>query len=118
MVRVLALLATVLFACDNGSKPAPPDLAYPSSCGFPGDDPLNDLGVGKFCQDVSTGECSGNGKAGLCSYLGDPTSHFCTFICSRNDPPGVCGPGAVCVCNSQGCGCTPIPCAPPGDGGV
>jgi hypothetical protein len=115
-MRFLVVAVLLAGACGSGSKAQPPDMAYSSSCGFPGDKG-NELGVGLFCQSLSSGECSGNGMAGLCSSLGDPTSHFCTFVCHSTDPPGTCGSGAVCVCQSGlGCGCTPVKCAPV-DGG-
>lgn len=92
------------------------DLA--SSCGHPGDPPLNDTGVGKYCGE--TLDCKapmGNTawKALLCSNFGDPTSHFCTFQCTPG-MTGQCGTGALCTCNTLGCGCAPKACVPPDAG--
>jgi hypothetical protein len=95
-----------------------PDLSYQSSCGFPGDQPLNATGIGKFCEEIL--DCKPavmgdpNWKADLCSNFGDPTSHFCTFQCTPGN--GDCGTGALCVCNNLGCGCAPATCAPPDAG--
>jgi hypothetical protein len=75
-------------------------------CGQPGD-VGNNLGVGKYCADL-TG-CGNNGMATICSTLGDPMLHFCTFLCQMGDN---CGTGASCQCNNQGqCACFPDSCA-------
>ncbi len=96
-----------------------PDMAFASSCGFPGDKAVNSLGVGQFCQMLSDCEAPAGSmgwKAALCSTIGDATSHFCTFVCDAT-MAGQCGSGASCVCNGIGCGCTPAACVPP-DGGA
>ncbi|MFI5300976.1 MAG: hypothetical protein ACHREM_23080 [Polyangiales bacterium] len=74
----------------------------------------NALGVGMYCNGFA--DCSGNSTARLCASLGDPTLHFCTFLCTKPDAGGAnpCGEGATCQCGSgsggSGCGCTPNAC--------
>ncbi|HEX4509538.1 MAG TPA: hypothetical protein VH328_05645 [Burkholderiaceae bacterium] len=134
-MRTLVLLAGLglLVACgddDSGIKMTmdlsvavfSPDMAYPSSCGFPGDKGVNSLGVGLFCMslvDCEAPDGSMGWKATLCSNLGDPTSHFCTFQCdpATVNTQGECGDGATCVCGDIGCGCTPHACVPKPDAG-
>src|SRR5437879_3059617 len=124
-MRSLALVCLILGCGDDSNAPmsfsdltAAPgdmtDLAFSSSCGFPGDQPVNNKGVGKFCTEILDCKMPGdpNWMVDLCSNL-DPTnnSHFCTFQC---DPANVgqCGANAACVCNNLGCGCTPDKCVP------
>jgi hypothetical protein len=119
-MRSLALLVIWCACGDNNTTTLPPDMtmvgdmAFQSSCGFPGDQPVNEKGVGKFCEEILDCHKPGdpNWMVDLCSNLGDPTSHFCTFQCD----PGVtdCGHDAVCTCNGLGCGCAPAKCAPKG----
>jgi hypothetical protein len=81
--------------------------AFASTCGKPGDQG-NELGVGKFCATLN--DCANNGSAGLCSNLGDPTTFFCTKLCTKGSTTD-CGTGATCTCNAQNqCGCTPNSC--------
>ena len=92
-----------------GAIDAPPSGidAFASTCGMPGDQG-NELGVGKFCATLN--DCSNNGQAGLCSNLGDETTHFCTKFCTKGSTTD-CGTGATCTCNAQNqCGCTPDSC--------
>jgi hypothetical protein len=128
-MRSLALLCLVIACGEDNNAPMTlndlsgasgdmTDLAFSSSCGFPGDQAVNSLGVGKFCQEISDCNMPGNPNwmANLCSTI-DPSSnsHFCTTAC---DPTmaGQCGANAVCVCKpGTGCGCTPAKCAPKGD---
>jgi hypothetical protein len=130
MGRVLVFSAIVLVTagCRTVTSDAPldpPDASddaaqafdAKSNCGFPGDKG-NSLGVGQFCQRIA--DCSGNTKATLCTTFGDPENFFCTFRCSVNDPPGVCGENARCACGgaSSACGCFPTRCDDPSDGGA
>ncbi len=71
-------------------------------CGQPGDTG-NELGVGKYCGQIT--DCSG--QANLCASLGDPKLHFCTMICQQG---GNCGSGATCQCQGGQCGCFPNSC--------
>ena len=90
------------------------DMALLSQCGKPGD-VGNNLGVGKFCMLLS--DC--DGKAGLCSSLGngpDPAAsdtYFCTILC-KSDGGVDCGDNATCTCGDAngmgGCACTPNSC--------
>jgi hypothetical protein len=126
-MRSLALLFLLVGCGDDSNAPmtfpdlsmtSGEDLAFSSSCGFPGDQAVNSLGVGKFCTEIL--DCSAMGNpawtATLCSTI-DPSSnsHFCTLACDPGDV-GACGTGAQCVCKpGTGCGCTPDKCAPKGD---
>lgn len=111
---LIIFLFSVVFtcaACGGGGSSKPPDAkmpdAFQSTCGEPGD-VGNEMGIGKFCASLS--DCT-NPSAGLCSSLGDPTTHFCTHTCKSTDPVTVCGTGAECTCNaSNQCGCTPSKC--------
>jgi hypothetical protein len=107
---VLVVFIASAAACGGGSSPGKPDAAvdaFNSTCGMPGD-VGNEMGVGKFCAHLS--DCD-NPNAGLCSSLGDPTTHFCTHTCKSTDPQTVCGTAAQCTCNaSNQCGCTPTKC--------
>jgi len=89
-----------LGSCDTGTH----------ACGQPCDRG-NALGVGHYCQGLS--DCKGMPAAHICSDLGDPTTHFCTLICTP-DSGSACGEGAACVCNDGDlCGCTPRSCLGP-----
>lgn len=93
-------------ACGSGSS-ATVD-AFASTCGHPGDTG-NDMGVGKFCQ--TQADCSQTAAAGLCSIIGDSTTHFCTHTCTSTGSADQCGSDATCECNSSNqCGCTPNAC--------
>jgi hypothetical protein len=113
IIIVVAAVAAFAFACGSNSSPKKPDAhpdSPPSACGNPGD-VGNDMGVGKYCANLS--DCSGNGTATLCSSLGDPTTHFCTRTCTGSGSAGnaMCGSNASCTCNSSNqCGCTPNKC--------
>ena len=74
-------------------------------CGTPGDDG-NDIGVGKYCNQIS--DCSGLG-AGICAILGDPNAHFCTKTCTQGSTDA-CGADATCSCQGGACGCVPNTC--------
>ncbi len=115
LFSLFVLSSCGLFACsDKGGQPGTVDAAvtpdaYASTCGHPGD-LGNELGIGKFCERLS--DCSGT--AGLCSVLGDPTTHFCTKTCSATGPADQCGTATQCECNaSNQCGCTPSACLAP-----
>jgi hypothetical protein len=110
-MRIAVIIAFTLAACGGGGTPQKtPDAAadaFQSNCGFPGD-PGNEIGVGKFCAQLS--DCNGNGSATLCSDLGDPSTHFCTKTCAMGSTDQ-CGSNATCTCNSSNqCGCTPNTC--------
>ncbi|MCE9574745.1 MAG: hypothetical protein K8W52_16470 [Deltaproteobacteria bacterium] len=111
------LIFAFLVGCGGSSSPSvdahPPDAAvtvdaFASSCGQPGD-VGNELGVGKFCATLT--DCSSNGSANLCSILGDPTTFFCTKLCTAATGAADCGSNTTCTCNaSNQCGCTPNAC--------
>jgi hypothetical protein len=136
VTRVLLSSLLALAACSSTSSPAPAsgdsgtneasaDVAAGDSgskCGNPGDQG-NSLGVGRYCNNLS--DC-GSTKAVICSILGDPTTHFCTLLCSPPDAGGgadaggadagpQCGENATCQCDSTlgQCGCAPNICAMP-----
>jgi|SRR5579859_3915403 len=125
-MRSLALLCLLIGCGDDTNAPMNladlsgavgdlSDLAFSSSCGFPGDQAVNNLGVGKFCTEISDCSMPGNTTwiATLCSTI-DPSSnsHFCTTACDPSNV-GQCGANATCVCApGHGCGCTPDKCAP------
>jgi hypothetical protein len=91
----------------------PPDLAMPSPtscCSTPGN-PGNELGVGKYCDQLS--DCAGQ-PANLCATLGDPSAHFCTRACTPGQSD--CGSGATCQCAGQQCACIPGECLMPPPG--
>ncbi|MFO0580442.1 MAG: hypothetical protein U1A78_41245 [Polyangia bacterium] len=103
-------------AMDLASAVCQPDPGYKSDCGKPCDKG-NSVGIGRFCATLN--DCSDNGRAVLCSILGDPNTHFCTFTCKKMGPPDQCGEGATCVCSGAACGCTPTACLGiPDDGGT
>jgi hypothetical protein len=106
----VAAVAVAAACSSSGGGNKPPVDAFQSTCGQPGD-MGNELGVGKFCQSLS--DCSGS--AGLCSSIGDPTTHFCTFVCQQTGSAGQCGTNATCECQGNQCGCTPNSCL--GSGG-
>jgi hypothetical protein len=111
IIFLFTFVVTSAACSGGGSSTKPPDAkmpdAFDSTCGMPGDTG-NEMGVGKFCAQLT--DCT-NPSAGLCSSLGDPTTHFCTHTCKAGDPATVCGTGAECVCNaSNQCGCTPSKC--------
>ena len=83
------------------------DLTFVSDCGKPGD-VGNSLGVGKFCSKLT--DCEGNGKAVLCTILGDDRNFYCTFACKPSDAGDECGENAHCACSTGGCGCFPDRC--------
>jgi len=99
----------VLAACGSPT-PKHPDAAvdaFFSKCGMPGD-LGNELGIGKFCAQIS--DCSNTQSAPLCSDLGDPDTHFCTKTCPMGSTDQ-CGTNSTCTCNSSNqCGCTPNSC--------
>src|SRR5436190_21066523 len=78
-----------------------------SVCGHPGDTG-NSLGVGEYCNDLST--CAHNSKATLCTILGSSNVYFCTMTCSGTDLGGECGEDASCQCSGGQCGCFPDRC--------
>ena len=100
---------------EDGTKPADASVdAYESECGHPGDEG-NELGVGRFCENNSSGECATTQAAPICSYVGSTSTHFCTKLCQMGST-GSCGTGAECVCNggsTSQCGCTPSSCLGP-----
>ena len=112
-------IALVLVGCSSNTPPQKPDApgihvdamppdAFASTCGKPGD-VGNELGVGKFCATLN--DCSNNKSSGLCSNLGDETTHFCTKFCAMATGPADCGTASTCTCNAQNqCGCTPNTC--------
>ena len=82
-----------------------------SICGNPGD-PGNDMGVGKYCLNATSGECASQ-PASICANIGDADAHFCTKICNDAMPDeDQCGADATCICQGSGglCGCTPNSC--------
>jgi hypothetical protein len=102
-MRSAAALVLALGAC--GTPAAQPDALH-SECGHPGDTG-NDLGIGKFCTDLTM--CGGT--APLCSNIGDPTTYFCTRTCHADAGVDQCGSGASCECGGGAtCGCTPTVC--------
>ncbi|HTJ40956.1 MAG TPA: hypothetical protein VL463_02635 [Kofleriaceae bacterium] len=128
-MRIAIIALALAAACGSSSTPQKPDAAgsaqidakpgavidapvggvdaFATTCGKPGD-VGNELGVGKFCATLN--DCSNNGSAGLCSNLGDETTHFCTKFCTKGSTTD-CGTGATCTCNSSNqCGCTPDSC--------
>jgi hypothetical protein len=125
-MRTLVFLASLclMVGCDDdtGTTQKTPDLsvgkgdlAFSSQCGFPGDQPIDSTGVGKFCMTLS--DCMGNAASTVCSTIGSDTTHFCTQVCT-NMPAGFCGANAVCICDGPGrCACVPKKCHPP-DGGI
>lgn len=128
------LLFAGLAACgDNNSTPpadmsmvVPGDMAggcnsdlgapSPSVCGRPCDEPVNALGIGKFCR--TNADCMGNGMATFCTSTvnsgGAEDSYFCTVatICDPMNPAAACGPNTSCQCRAIGCGCVPDRCVP------
>jgi len=84
-----------------------------SACGQPCD-PGNNLGIGKFCNNIH--DCMGSQIPTLCATLGDPNEHFCTAMCSPPDAsddagfPKDCGENATCQCQGSQCGCFPSSC--------
>jgi len=77
-----------------------------TGCVSPGA-PGNSDGVGKYCDTFN--DCAGQ-TANICAVIGDPTQHFCTFLCTPSDGGAdPCGTGATCECQGQ-CGCTPNAC--------
>lgn len=135
----LALASLLAAAACSSSNSGPADASAPedsgtfdacapldSSCGQPCTGG-NSLGVGQYCSGIL--DCSGTPQAHLCSDLGDPTTHFCTFRCSLpvdagseggladgggSTLPTDCGEGASCTCDKSGeCGCTPNACLGP-----
>ena len=89
------------------------DAGY--KCGNPCDQG-NSKGVGQFCDFIR--DCLNTTEAHLCSTLGDPTEHFCTFLCSGPSDAGAdaaatsdeCGENATCQCSGGQCGCFPNRC--------
>lgn len=73
-------------------------------CGMAGD-VGNDMGVGKYCAELS--DCSG--AASICAILGDPNAHFCTKTCAMGSTDA-CGDNATCACQGGSCGCVPNTC--------
>jgi len=110
--RILIMVA--LAGCSSNGNGAKADAgvdAYFSKCGHPGD-PGNELGIGKFCGQLS--DCNSTPAAPLCSSLGDPQTHFCTKTCQMGGPANQCGTATMCACNGGGqCGCTPSACLGP-----
>lgn len=109
------LAAAVAYACGSSSTAKKPDAkvdAFSSTCGQPGD-LGNELGVGKFCNDLA--DCMSTPSARLCSIIGDPTTHVCTKTCagSGSAGSGMCGTAASCTCDTSSppqCGCVPNSC--------
>ena len=124
MPKTVLFLCTILslaFGCSStsstGAGPADATDELYSKCGQPGDQG-NSLGLGQFCNVIT--DCSNTTQAHLCSSLGNPDTHFCTFRCMAADaatPDGAaafptdCGSGATCSCDTSGqCGCVPNAC--------
>jgi hypothetical protein len=100
------MVVAVVLAAACGSSSSKHVDAYASTCGFPGD-PGNELQIGKFCASIN--DCVDT--APLCSILGDPTTHFCTKLCTMGGPADQCGTATTCLCDaSNQCGCTPNAC--------
>ena len=127
LLPLLALLAGVALmptACSSSTPNPNPDGGAPdsgiadggdagsvSACGQPGDQAVNDAGIGEYCE--STATCPGST---ICSNLGNggatPNTFFCVLVCNQCSAPDFCGPGASCVCYSDTeCGCTPNSCS-------
>jgi hypothetical protein len=91
---------------DNG------DSGSGSACGQPSDKG-NSKGVGQYC--TAQGTCPPT--APVCSTIQNPNqpaneqTFFCVLPCNACSPPGFCGEGASCKCNSVGCGCVPDTCS-------
>ena len=85
---------------------AAPDQFF-TCCGAPGDKG-NSLQVGAYCEKFT--DCFDNAKAKVCTVLGDPRTHFCTFACTQNGPAGQCGENAQCECQGANCACVPDAC--------
>ena len=104
---MFAILLVV--ACGgSGSKPDAAIDAFDSICGKPGD-MGNELGIGKFCLNQSSGECATTANAPLCSSLGNAMTHFCTKTCTMGSTDQ-CGTATTCTCQGSSCGCTPTSC--------
>src|SRR5262245_37850522 len=107
-IILLAICAACFAACHKTAAKQPdaaPD-AFTTLCGHPGD-MGNELGIGKFCAQVS--DCFGTPTATVCAILGNPDAHFCTKSCSMTGSAGQCGTMASCQCQGQ-CGCFPDAC--------
>jgi len=114
----LALLSTATACSSTSSSTGAPvdsgaadtevcgDAGY--ACGQPCD-PGNSIGVGYFCNTIS--DCEVTPQAHLCATLGDPSEHFCTFVCDGTmDGGDQCGENAICQCQGGQCGCFPTYC--------
>jgi hypothetical protein len=105
---IAGLVIAMLAACGGSTADDPMVDAATSGldkqCGEPGDTG-NDLGVGKYCSQLS--DCSG--AASICAILGDPDAHFCTKTCTQGSTDA-CGTNATCACMGGPCGCVPNTC--------
>jgi hypothetical protein len=132
-MRTLLLLSCAILGCGSGGGGGGPDMrakdlsagggdmALLSRCGMPGDQPVNSLGVGKFCMTLAECMTDPNAKTNLCTILGNGSNpspddtYFCTiFPCQLDAGVAQCGDNATCVCGSamggSGCVCTPNKC--------
>jgi hypothetical protein len=107
-MRLSRVAITMLFLAACGDDKPAVDAFY-SICGNPGDTG-NELGVGRFCREIS--DCAPTTNAKLCANLGDPAAFFCTRTCNpMMDVMQQCGTATTCTCNNGGsCGCTPNSC--------
>jgi len=111
-VTIVAIVLAVACSSSSSSGGSNDAGGTGSVCGNPGD-MGNALGVGQYC--TKQGTCPAT--APICSTIENPDqpadkqTFICIATCSPCSPPGTCGTGASCVCNSKGCGCVPDTCS-------
>jgi len=116
---MLGFASLLTLACNNSpdmttpgadlatTSSVPPDMAFFSCCGKPGETG-NDKGIGQYC--MQTSEC----KPNLICSAGQSTqkTYFCTRTCTGTSDTTSCGPNAKCVQNGSMpvFGCVPQSC--------
>jgi hypothetical protein len=99
-----------------GSAPGDGDASATSDVGAPDRDNCvapgsagNTLGIGAYCDAQTTCPAATPGHVLLCTANFGAPAHewFCTSPCTGDSE---CGDGAVCVTDTRGRGCVPVPC--------
>lgn len=125
--RICALaLALPLFACssDNTNNaqdasvadtgPKPDSGRDPNkNCVKPGT-PNNEVGVGGYCEPLTT-DCVTDAGVSICTGTvgAPPDAWFCTKVCTDSSQ---CGSGMFCDHETMGSGCVPLTCGSPDAG--